>query len=314
MSYHSAPSLKRKKRIIFLVGPTATGKSAIGVILAKKINAEIISCDSMQIYKGMDILTSMPGPVLRKKVSHHLIRYQSPGREYNVSRYRDQASRKIKEILGRGRVPLFVGGTGHYMSIMLDGIFKAKAQNKALRNRLYKIAEKKGNIFLYRKLKKIDPQSAAKIHPNDTKRIIRALEVFQVTGKPISELQKQRKGLWQDYDVRIFCLNMPREELYQRINKRVNKMFAQGLIREVEKLLKNKLSRTASYAIGLREIKGYLAGAYGLEEAKRLVKRNTRAYAKRQLTWFREDKRIEWIETTCKEKPASVAQRICNII
>lgn len=315
-----------KSKIIFLVGPTAVGKTAIAVKLAGKIsamlcggcaknfggNAEIISCDSMQIYRGMDIITSKPSAALRKKTAHHLIDINSPEKEYNVARYYKEAGKKIKAIIKRGGFPLFVGGTGLYVSTLVNGIFKDKAQNKNIRSRLYQEAEKHGSPYLYKKLKKVDPHAALKIHPNDTRRIVRALEVFETTGKPISQLQKQRRGLADEYDVKIFCLNMPRDRLYQRIDERVDKMFKYGLVKEVKKLLKLKLSKTASFAIGIKELKGYFTGAYDLEEAKRMIKQNTRNYAKRQLTWFRKDKRIKWIEVNASESPEEAAKKIWN--
>jgi len=300
----------QKPEIIFLVGPTSVGKTQTAVNLAKKIDAEIISCDSMQIYKGMDILTSKPPAALRKKAKHHLISMASPEKEYNVARYRQDALKKIKEIIKKGKTPLFVGGTGLYMSILLEGIFKAKTENKNIRKKLYQQAETKGSSYLYKRLQRVDPLAALKIHPNDTRRIVRALEVFEETGKPISYLQKERRGLSDEYAVRIFCLNMERQKLYQRIERRIDAMFNQGLLSEVRRLLKLKLSKTAKFAIGIKELKDYLDGLYALEEAKRLMNKNTRNYAKRQLTWFRKDKRIEWLEVRDKEPPASVANRI----
>ena len=299
-----------KPRIIFLVGPTAIGKSEIAVCLAKRINLEIISCDSMQVYKGMDIISAKPALALRKTVPHHLISIISPDREYDVTRYNKDATRKIKEILKRSKTPLIVGGSGLYMSILIDGIFKGAQPHLAIRNRLYKQAEKLGSEYLYKRLKDIDPKAAAKIHPHDTRRIIRALEVFQTIGQPISSLQKQRKGLLEKYDVKIFGLSLPREELYKRIDARAEKMFGKGLVAEVKQLLKSKLSKTSRYVIGIRELKGYFDGLYDIEEAKRLVKRNTCQYAKRQLTWFRKDKRINWINIGAKEKPVAIANRI----
>ncbi len=299
-----------KPKIIFIVGPTAAGKSETAVSLAKKINAEIISCDSMQVYKGMDIITSRPPAALRKSIPHHLISVIPADKEYNVSRYYKDTSRKVKEILSRGKVPLVVGGTGLYMSILVDGLFKSSASGKVVRNRLYMQAGEEGSKYLYDRLKIIDPEASRKIHPNDTKRIVRALEVFESTGQPISKLQKQRKGLSQGYEIKIFGFNLAREKLYQRIEERVDKMFTKGLVSEVKRLLKSKLSRTANYAIGIKEIKGYFDGLYDLGEARQLIKKSTRQYAKRQLTWFRKDKRINWIELGEKEKPQRVADRI----
>jgi len=302
----------QKSKIIFLVGPTAIGKTETAVYLVKKINAEIVSCDSMQVYQGMDIVTSKPPVSLRKNIPHHLMDIVSPVKEYNVFTYRQDTVKKIKEIIKRGKIPLFVGGTGLYMSILIDGIFKAKSANKAIRHRFYRQAEDFGSQYLYKKLQGVDPQAASKIHPNDTKRIIRALEVFEAMGQPISKLQKQRKGLWDEYDIKIFCLNMERDKLYKKIDARVDKMFSRRLLNEVKRLLKLKLSKTASCAIGIKELKGYLDGLYDLEEAKRLMKRNSRLYAKRQMTWFRKDKRIEWINLSGREKPKDIANRIWN--
>jgi len=299
----------KENKLIFLVGPTAAGKTEIAVLLAKKLNAEIISCDSMQVYKGMDIITSKPDEAIKQKAPHYLIDIISPTKEYNVSRYRRDALRYIKHILSKKKVPLLVGGTGLYMSILIDGIFKEKTQCPQVRRHFYKEAQQYGSKFLYEQLQKVDSQAAAKIHPNDTRRIVRALEVFKATGKPISQLQKQRSGLAKDYDIRIFCLNMERDALYKRVDERVDKMFALGLKAEAGSLLKKKLSKTASLAIGIRELKGYFDGLYDLEEAKRLIKRNTRQYAKRQLTWFKKDKRIEWIDIG-KDKPKEVADNI----
>lgn len=296
-----------KPKIAFLVGPTAIGKTDIAAVLAKKINAEIISCDSMQIYKGMDIITSKPRVSLQKKVKHHLLNLVSPRKEYNVSKYRQEAIKVIHDIHRKSKIPLFVGGAGLYMSVLVDGIFKLKTQDKALRNKFYAQAEKFGSRYLHDKLRKIDRKAAVKIHPNDAKRIIRALEVFKATGRPISELQKLRDGLIDKYDVKIFCLDMPRHKLYQRIDARVEKMFSEGLIKEVRRLFKNKLSKTASSAIGIKELKGYFDRSYDLGEAKRLIKRNSRRYAKRQLAWFRKDKRIQWIEIKTQKPKETVS-------
>ncbi len=297
-------------KVIFLLGPTAVGKTKAALILAGKINAEIISCDSMQIYKGMDIITSKPALKLREKIPHHLIGTIPVDKEYDVSRYRREAVSSIREIIKREKIPLFVGGTALYASIVIDGIFKDKSKNKKIREGLYDEMEKFGSQYLYERLTKVDPEAVLKIHPHDTRRIIRALEVFESTGKPISELKKQRKGLTDDYDIKIFCLNMPRSELYERIDGRVEKMFKMGLISEVRKLLKRRLSKTASCAIGIRELKGYFEGLYDLDEAKRLMKQNTRHFAKRQLTWFRKDKRIKWVEVDDKVRPGEMAKKI----
>ncbi len=266
----------------------------MAVKIAKKLNAEIISCDSMQIYKGMEVLSSHPSKAELKSARHHLLSEISPGKEFNVSKYRALALKKAREIIKKGKRPLFVGGSGLYMSVVIDGIFKVKAEDKKIREKLYNQAASYGSKFLHDKLSKVDVLAGSKIHPNDTKRIVRALEVYEVTGKPISELQATRKGLVDKYDIEIWGVDLPREELDSRINKRVDKMFRQGLVKEVKRLLKLKLSKTSCYAIGINEIKGYLDGQLNLAQAKELIKKNTRHYARRQMTWFRKDKRIKW--------------------
>lgn len=304
----------QKKRIIFIVGPTGVGKSEVAVRLAVKLNAEIICCDSMQVYKGLGLITSQPSKIQRKKAVHHLFDIIAPEKEYNVSRYRRDALQVIKKVIKKGKAPLFVGGTGLYMSVLVDGIFKSKPLNTKIRDRLYQEAKESGNVFLYQRLLSVDPEAARKIHPNDLRRIVRALEVYEATGKPISQLQKERKGLRDEYGVSIFCLNLARDKLCARVDSRTDKMFKAGFVAEAKRLLKRKLSKTASYAIGLRELKGYFDKQYGLDEARELIKRNTRQYAKRQMTWFRKDKGIEWVEIGVAEKPKEIAERIRSLL
>jgi len=299
-----------KPKVIFLLGPTAVGKTEFALKAAKRIGAEIISCDSMQIYKGMDIISSKPSAIIRKKIPHFLIDVISPKKEFNVSTYRLRALKAIKQIRNRKRVPLFVGGTGLYASAVLDGVFKGPGEDKRIRSRLYQQATEKGAEYLYRRLIKVDPEAAEKIHPNDIKRVTRALEVWIKTKKPISRWQKKRQGIANNYDIEIYCLDMPRDELYSRINQRVDKMFRDGLVNEVGRLLKNGLSKTAACAIGINEIKGYLEKRYGLDEAKELIKRHTRRYAKRQITWFRKDKRISWIKSGNHKSRLSLMQSL----
>jgi tRNA dimethylallyltransferase len=296
-----------KKKIIFLLGPTGIGKSAVAISLAKKIDAQIISCDSMQVYRKMDLLTSKVTSGQRKKVKHHLLGMLEPNREYNVAAYRRDALSVCDKLLQKGKIPLFVGGTGLYYSIVIDGLFPAVPQDKLIRAKLEKQLKLKGKRYLYRRLEKADSAAARKIHLNDTRRIIRALEVYLKTGMPISQLQKNRVGLSNQYEVMIFGLNLERELLYERINRRVDKMFNSGLVNEVKRLLKCKLSRTARCAIGIRELKGYFSGQYSLAEARRLMQRNSRHYAKRQLTWFSKDKRTHWVDVKKTEPPAKVA-------
>jgi tRNA dimethylallyltransferase len=305
---------EQKKKVIFLIGPTAIGKTRVAVELAKKIHAEIISCDSMQVYRRMNIISQKPPKELRKRIRHHLIDMIPPQKDYNVADYQKQAILKIKGILKKNRIPLLVGGTGFYMHVLLDGIFEEGSQNKKIRNRLYAQAKRLGKQRFYKRLMKVDPQAAAKIHSHDLRRIIRALEVYINTGMPISELQKQKKGIVQDYAVQIFGLNIQRRQLYKRIDQRVDEMFEQGLVGEVKRLLKLKISPTASQAIGIKEIKGYLEGEYDLEETRRLIKRNSRRFAKRQLSWFRRDGRVCWVNIKHTEKAQEIALRILSLL
>jgi tRNA dimethylallyltransferase len=295
--------------VIFLVGPTAVGKTDASTYLARLINAEIISCDSMQVYKGMDIGTQKPKASQRKKIPHHLIDVISPSRNFSVAEFRKRALVCIKKIRNKGKIPLFVGGTALYMKALIDGLFPAPPADTRLRKRLLAQEEKNGRGFLYKKLLKIDLQAAKTLHPNDTRRIIRALEVYIKTRKTVSELKKQTKGLMGSYDVKIFALNLKRQELYNRIDRRVDKMFREGLIDECRRLKKKRVSMTASKALGYKEVFDYLGSKISLAEAKETIKKNTRHFAKRQLSWFRNDKRLVWVDVDARH-PKDIAEEI----
>jgi len=288
----------QKKQIIFIVGPTASGKSAAAIRLAKKINGEIVSADSMQIYKGLDILSAKPTKAQQKQVTHHLIDIIGPGRSFNVNTFVRLAAKAIEDILERGKVPIVVGGTGFYIDALLCGIFKGPAKNAALRNKLEKQARRYGNDYLHDKLKKVDPDAAKKIHPHDLRRTIRALEVYMITKKPITQLQKERQGLLDDprYDIRIYGMALSRQQLYENIDKRVDVMFRKGAASEVKRIMKDRLSKTFKQALGIKELAPYLSGETSLEEAKSSLQQNTRHFAKRQLTWFRRYGNIHWIK------------------
>ncbi len=284
-----------KQKLLFLVGPTASGKTNLSIKLAKKIKGEIISCDSMQVYKEPRIITNKPTKEQLKKARHHLISIVSLEKEFDVLDFIKLAKRSIKEILKRKKIPILIVGTGFYMASLLDGLIQGVASDKKIRDRLYKEAQLNGNDFLHKRLQKIDPDAAKRIHPNDIKRVIRALEVYEITKAPISKLEK-KGGIYNDYDMEIIGIDLSRDELYNRINKRSEGMFKKGLVREVKSLIKSKLSAQGLGILGIKEIKGFLDSQYDLDEAKRLLARNTRHYAKRQLTWFRHEKRIKWME------------------
>lgn len=302
------------KKIIFIVGPTAVGKTSLALLLAKKIKGEIISCDAMQVYKEVNIASNKPSPKIRQLIPHHLIDVVSISKSYNVVAFRKTALKTIRNIHRKNKIPIIVGGSGLYMNVLLDGIFEGAKKDLKLRLRLQKEAEEKGREFLYERLKRLDLKAAQKIHPNDTKRIIRALEVYLINKKPISQLQKKRQGLWGKYDIKIFALVRSRARLYERINERVERMFEDGLVDEMKNLLKRPWSPTASALIGVKEVKGFLKGEYNLERAKYLMKLHTRRYAKRQLTWFRKDKRLHWINLEEHDKLSLVVARLMKEI
>ncbi|MFA5059135.1 MAG: tRNA (adenosine(37)-N6)-dimethylallyltransferase MiaA [Candidatus Omnitrophota bacterium] len=298
------------KRIVFIVGPTAVGKSSVALYLAKKINGEIISCDSMQVYRDVSVANNKPSDEYLKKCPHHLIDLISVSKEFDAAIFCRKAKAAIKEVHQKGRIPIIVGGTGFYMTALLDGIFKGAAKDEMLRKRLENQARLNGAGFLYKKLKKIDPVAASRIHPNDIKRIIRAVEVFMLTKIPISKLQKNRNGIWEKFDIKIFALNRDRAELYSLINARVDQMFADGLIDEMKKISLKKWSRTAQGMIGFKELRGYFNGECSLEESKEMMRLHTRRYAKRQLTWFRRDRRLRWVMIKKNETPRAIAEKI----
>ena len=299
------------KTLVFLAGPTAVGKTAVSIHLARLLNAEIISCDSMQVYKGMDIGTGKPLLSKLRQVQHHMISIVSPLRNFSVADFRNKAIDCIKLIEARDKKVIFAGGTALYMKALIDGLFPSPRADYALRRELLGKEKLNGIGYLHKELYKVDRPSAKLLHPNDTRRIIRALEVYIKTGMPMSVLKKRTKGLKQKYDIKIFCLNRDRQELYRMIEDRINRMFRKGLLAECKKLKKKRLSMTAKKALGYKEIFDYLDNKINLKDAKELIKKNTRNFAKRQLSWFRNDKRIEWIDVD-KKSPGQIADIIAG--
>lgn len=284
------------EKVIFIVGPTAVGKSQAGIQLAQAINGEIISCDSMQVYREINIASNKPTAQQLAEVPHHLVGIISIKEDFNVSRFNELALEAMKTIHQQGRIPIIVGGSGMYMQVLLDGIFEAGPRNDLLRKGLNAEAQQKGNQFLHDKLRSLDPVAAEKIHVNNLKRVVRALEVCIIEKKPISEIQKKRRGIWGEYDITIFGLNCNRDKLYASINQRVEQMFTNGIIDEIKALRGHHVSDTAQCIIGVDEVHRYPEDEHDLNEAKELMKLNTRHFAKRQLTWFRKDERIHWID------------------
>lgn len=284
--------------VIVIVGPTASGKTGLSIELAKTIGGSVISADSMQIYKYMDIGTAKPDEAEKSGITHYLIDEVNPDENFSVAKFSELASGYIEKIITEGKRPIIAGGTGLYINSLIYNInFSETICDEALREMLKCEALEKGNRFLFEKLQKIDPVAASKIHENDVKRVIRAIEVYTHTQKPISEHEKQSRLEPPPYRYFIFGLDWDREKLYERIERRVDKMLENGLVEEVKKLVEMGYDKgtTAMQGIGYKEILSYLKGEHSLEETVYILKRDTRHYAKRQLTWFRRIKEIKWL-------------------
>ena len=269
----------------YLTGPTASGKTALGIALAKQLDAEIISMDSMAIYRFMDIGTAKPTPAERAEVPHHLIDILDPSEEFSVSDYLQAAKQAALEIRFRGKQVLYVGGTPLYLKGLLRGLFEGPSADPVLREELTRLADSGGN--LHQRLAEIDPSTARRLHPNDHRRIIRAIEVYESTGKPISFHQTQFDTPASKAEHQVFVLDWEKEELNRRIDRRVEMMFEQGFLEEARSLSKRPLSKTASQAVGYKELFDHFAGKQSLEETVALIQLHTRQFAKRQRTWFR---------------------------
>ncbi len=291
-----------------IVGPTAVGKTAVSVRVAKQLNGEIISADSMQIYRRMDIGTAKPTLEEQQGIPHYMIDIIDPGEQYSVALFRKVAEKHIQDIVSRGKIPVMVGGTGLYVRSVIDQYsFTQAGIDQELRTRLHKLAESDGVLAVYRLLEEVDPNTAARLHPNNIKRVIRAIEVYYNTGTPISKLQAGDGQKTEKYRLFMFGLIINRGYLYVKIEKRVDKMVADGLIKEVSSLLKDGYSPelTSMQGLGYKEIVPYLKGITTLEDAVSTLKRNTRRYAKRQITWFGHDQRVNWIDTGHVSDPAA---------
>lgn len=282
--------------IIFIVGPTATGKTETAIALAGSIGAEIVSCDSMVVYQEAGIVTSKPSREMLARVKHHFVDIISVTQEYSVFDYYQNATLAIQELILQKKPVIVCGGSGLYARALLDGIFAGAGKDESIRAQLTERIAKEGNASVYRELQAIDPVAAEKISINDTKRIVRALEVYYSSGEKISEKRKETKGIYGAYPVQIFGLTCDRACLYERINARVDSMIEAGAVEEVKKLLQLPLSLTASKIIGVKEIGGFIKGEYDIERAREDMKRKTRQFAKRQVTWFKPDKRIVWLD------------------
>ncbi len=288
-----------KKPLIILTGPTAAGKTELSLKLARIIGGEIISADSMQVYKYMDIGTAKITSDEMHGIRHYLIDELEPDEEFNVVRFKDYACGYMEEIYAKGKIPVIVGGTGFYIQAVLYNIdFKDNKEDTSYREELENLYKKKGASYLHEKLTEADPASAQAIHPNNVKRVIRALEYFRQTGSRISEHNEEQRNNESPYNFCYFVLNDDRKVLYERINRRVDTMMENGLLKEVEMLVSRGCTKdmVSMQGLGYKEMLAYLSGECSLEDAVYTLKRDTRHFAKRQLTWFKREKDVTWID------------------
>ena len=288
-----------KKPLVVLTGPTAVGKTKLSISLAKALNGEIISADSMQVYKYMDIGSAKITEKEMDGVPHHLIDVLSPFEEFHIVRFQELAKKAMEDIYNRGKTPVFVGGTGFYIQAITKDIdFTEGEEDKQYREELSRLAAEKGNEFLHEMLREVDKKSAEEIHANNVKRVIRALEFYKENGFPISQHNEEQKQTETPYNLAYFVLNAPRDLLYERIDRRVDEMMENGLVKEVQKLKDMGCRRemTSMQGLGYKEILSFLDGEIPLDEAVRILKRDTRHFAKRQLTWFRRESDVIWVD------------------
>lgn len=288
-----------KKPLIVLTGPTAVGKTSLSISLAKAVNGEIISADSMQVYKGMDIGSAKIRKEEMQGVTHYLVDILEPEEEFHIVKFQELAKAAMEEIYAKGKIPILVGGTGFYIQAVTRDIdFTQAEQETSYREELEQLAKEKGAEYLHEKLREVDPKSAENIHANNVKRVIRALEFYHQNGTPISEHNEEQKQQTSPYNLAYFVLTAPREILYERIDRRVDQMMEEGLLEEVKSLRERGCHRgmVSMQGLGYKEILAYLEGEYPLEEAVRILKRDTRHFAKRQLTWFRREQDVIWVD------------------
>jgi len=298
-----------ERRVIILLGPTCVGKTGVSILLAREFNTEIISADSMLVYRHMDIGTAKPDPDQLRMVKHHLIDILEPCEEFSAGRFRDMAMKIIDKLHGEGRIPLVVGGTGLYIRTLTQGIFEGPSADWQLRHYLQREEERHGRGYLYRLLLQKDPEVAKRLNKNDIRRIIRALEVCIRETKKMSDYQRY-STLPLDYDYIKIGLSRDRRELYRMIEMRVDRMIEGGLVEETQRLLKMKPGRTALQALGYKEIKLYIDGRITLNEAVRLIKKRTKMYAKRQYTWFKKEPGVVWIDITGLYDDVEILNRV----
>jgi len=298
-------------KVIVIVGPTCSGKTELAINLASRLNSEVISADSRQVYKYLNIGTAKPTKSQLRKVKHHLIDYLNPNEKFNASRFSITASKIISGLQEEGKSVIVVGGSGLYVKALIDGIIDEVKVDEDYRTELLELRKQHGNEFLYKKLKNVDPTSAGKMLPQNWKRVIRALEVYHLTGKSIGHFHSTQNKT-EKFLFKIFGINWDRTKLYENINNRVDLMIADGLVEEVKSILAMGYEKSinALQTVGYKEIISHLGGEISIEKAIELIKRNTRHFAKRQLTWFRKDKRIHWLNLNDLSELDLVAENI----
>lgn len=299
--------------LVVILGPTATGKTEVGIQVARLLGGEVISADSMQVYQYMDIGTAKPTIKERAGIPHHLIDVVTPDQNFSAAMFQDYARHHINSIIARGKVPIMVGGTGLYIRAVIDPYsFNSAGIDQDYRIHMQEGARKYGRDWLHRQLAAVDPQAAKRLHPNDVKRVIRALEVYKLTGQALAHTPGGRRE--SPYNLIIFGLSRPRDQLYSIIEHRVDQMIGQGLVNEVSQLLQLGYGRQlkSMQSLGYKEVAAHLAGELNMGEAITLIKRNTRRFAKRQLTWFRHEHRVNWIELELYNGPGEVASQIAK--
>ena len=306
-----------KKPLIILTGPTAVGKTALSIALAKAVNGEIISADSMQVYKGMDIGSAKIMPEEMQGVPHYLIDELEPDEEFHVVLFQQLAKKYMQQIWKKRKVPILVGGTGFYIQAVLYDIdFTANESDGTWRQEMERLAHEKGAAHLHQMLQKVDPKAAAEIHENNVKRVIRALEYYKESGEPISEHNAREREKESPYNAVYFVLNQERQILYERINRRVDQMLENGLLEEVKRLQQKGYTRdmVSMQGLGYKEILDYLNGASTLEDAVYRLKRDTRHFAKRQLTWFKRERGIIWLNREDYSNEEAILEEMKNEI
>ena len=308
--------VRARRPLVALLGPTAVGKSRIGILVAAALETEVLTADSRQVFRGMDVGMDKPSDAERRGVPHRLIDLVAPNEPFNTGMYRRLAMQEIERVYAAGRIPLVVGGTGLYVRTLIRGLWAGPAADWSMRTRLMEQEREQGPGFLHRELRRVDPESAARLHPRDLVKIVRALEVSTLSHRPLSDIHREHGFEDRPFTALLIGLNRDRAALYDRIDARVESQVSKGLIEETQRLLSEGHGRQlgSMKGLGYRQIAGYLGGEYDYAEAIRRLKRDTRHFAKRQLTWFRKEPDLRWLMIDERESPEETAERVVAVI